>query len=136
MADYEMIRCPEHGIDIPGVTQSYAEEHGLQYGCPNCRERLLNGRDVATMTPQERVEEMRRILGPCFGGFDAVWKRVDQLVGRGTYTHELAYPEYLEHEIMTGSVPTTEGIIAKLPHDKPVLVVSASDDNESPGGQT
>lgn len=126
MAEYEMIRCPEHGIDIPKVSWSVAEAEGLQYGCPLCREALSNGRDVSTMTPAERVEELHRLLRrPCYAGHDAVWKRVDVLVGRSTYTHELAYPDYLEHEIMTGSVPTTEGIIAKLPHDKPVIVIQS-----------
>lgn len=130
MAEYEIITCPHHAVDIPKVSQREAERLGVQFGCPPCRAALEHAPDASTMTPRERADEMKRILHEAgYAGFDAIWRRVDQLVGRGTYTHELAYPEYLEHEIMTGSVPTTEGIIAKLPHDKQVIVVNASDDD-------
>lgn len=131
MAEYETITCPTHGVEIPKVSQSYAVENGLQYGCQACRDDLASRPDPATMTREERAAELRPVLGPCYAGFDAVWARVDALVGRSTMTHELAYPEYLEHEIMTGSVPSTEGIIAKLPHDKPVIVVAADGQSDA-----
>ncbi len=50
-------------------------------------------------------------------------ERLERLVGRPVYTHEMAYPEYLVHEVKTGNRPSVEGIIAKLPDDKPVIVV-------------
>jgi hypothetical protein len=131
MKDYETGRCDAHGIEVAVVSKSYAEEHGVQYGCPACREDLATrpGRDQ--MTREQRCDELRTVLGANWAGFDVVWQRVDELVGRSTYTHELAYPEYLEHEIMTGSVPTVEGIIAKLPADKPVIVVRADAEDSS-----
>lgn len=126
MPEYEMIRCDTHGIDIPKVSKSYAEAHGLQYGCQQCRDDLAGRPPAEAMSREDRAKEMHEVLNAhCMAGFDAVWDRVNVLVGRSTYTHELAYPDHLEHEIMTGSVPSTEGIIAKLPHDKPVYVVMA-----------
>lgn len=128
MAEYEIVRCDRHGIDVPEITKSYADANGLPYGCSGCRTDLEQAPDPLTMTRQERADELRTLMGEgMYASFDAIWQRVDILVGRGTYTHELAYPEYLEHEILTGNVPTTEGIIAKLPHDMPVIIVTTDD---------
>jgi hypothetical protein len=123
MDEYETFVCEIHGERIAKVSQSEAERLGVPYGCQGCRHHL----DTAPIpdSPEGRRDELRDLLSaPMTVGFDAVWKRVDALVGRSTYTHELAYPEYLEHEIMSGLVPSVEGIVAKFPHDMPVITVT------------
>jgi len=122
----ETTNCPTHNITVYRVSKTEADERGLPFGCSECRAALASAPDPTTMTPQERADELTSLLDtPDYAGFDVVWKRVDELVGRGTMTHELAYPEYLVHEILTSTVPSIEGIIAKFPPDKPVIVIDA-----------
>ena len=131
MRDYETKVCEQHGESVALVSQTTAESLGVPYGCQACRAELRNRPDPATMTRQERRDELEALLtGPNLQGFDVVWERTDLLVGRGTYTHELAYPEYLYHEIMTGVAPSVEGIVAKFPPEMPVLVVEPVGENE------
>lgn len=83
------------------------------------------------MTPNERAAELKLLLEstgeelaklgyPTFGDFHT---RAIELMERDVWTHEFAQPEYLYHEIITGDRPSMEGIIAKLPPGKPVVVV-------------
>lgn len=125
--EYETGRCDRHDTVVPIVTKSFAEANGLPYGCPPCRDEMLHGRDVATMTPDERATEVRAILeANCWAGFDAVWHRIDELVGRGTYTHELAAPSQLCAEIMgEGRLDPVESLRSLT--DKPIIVVDASE---------
>lgn len=124
MSDYETQVCERHGEEVALVSRTTAESLGIPYGCQACRVEIRSRPDPATMTRQERRDELEALLTePNLQGFDIVWERTDLLVGRGTYTHELAYPEYLYHEIMTGVTPSVEGIVAKFPPEMPVLVV-------------
>ncbi len=81
------------------------------------------------MTPEERESELRKLMETPIGGieeyptFAAIHKRAEELMERPVWTHEFAYPESLYHEILTGAVPSLDGIIAKPPHDKPVIVL-------------
>jgi hypothetical protein len=125
---FDTVFCDAHKRTIPKVSQREAEEHGLQYGCPDCRDELIDRPDPAEMTGDERADEVRSLLkGLGFAGFDAIWKRVDALVGRGTYTHELALPDALADEARTRSGVTdpeiVENRLRSLAGDKPVIVV-------------
>jgi hypothetical protein len=98
----------------------------LTEACPVCTEEWENRRDVAEMTPEERLEEFRS-WGPILEiDFPKVHQRYEELIGRPVWTHELgtAGVPYLEHEILTGSTRAWTGVLAKLPHDKPVIVVT------------
>ena len=57
--------------------------------------------------------------------FDKLHQRIEELVGRPVFTHEMGTSgvDYLEHEILTGTHPDFDGILAKLPEGKPVAVV-------------
>lgn len=85
------------------------------------------------MTEVDRAEALRFMLEePAHPDthpmtFDGMHKRVEELMERPVWTHEIAYPEYLYHEILTGQRPTFEGVLAKLPHDKPVVVLDVGD---------
>lgn len=130
--EYEL--CEEHNIHVALVSLREAKEAGLAYGCTGCQNTLERSADPQTMSNEDRVDEMYAVLHrkkAKWAGIDAVWQRIDKLVGRSVYTHELAYPEYLEHEIMTGTVPSMEGIIAKLPENMEVIVVLADGSQSS-----
>ena len=83
------------------------------------------------MTPEGRVAELRMLLestgdeliGLGYPTFHEFHGRATELMDRDVWTHEFAWPDYLYHEILTGDRPTMEGIIAKLPHDKPIIIV-------------
>ncbi len=97
----------------------------LEGVCPTCTEEWENRRDVDTMTDEERAEEFRS-WGPVLEiDFSKLQQRIEELVGRPVWTHELARPELLEHEILSGHHPSMEGVLAKLPADKPVIVVES-----------
>lgn len=131
--EYEMFPCPAHGSEWPQVTREYAEANGLPYGCQDCQ-KFFEGE--VPDTPEGRAEQLRSILSGgegSYAGFQEVWWRVDALVGRSVYTHELAFPDYLEHEILTGLRPSLEGIVAKLPEQMAVIVVMADEERENDG---
>lgn len=115
--------CPEHGIEVPIISQGRADELGIEHGCLEHNAELRSRPAVDEMTVGERVAELREMDGPLYHGMNLLWDRMDALVGRPLMTHERVDFGLLEHEIRTGSVPSTEGILAKLPHDKSTTVV-------------
>ena len=84
------------------------------------------------MTPEERIEEFRS-WDRAEIAFPKIHQRIEELVGRPVWTHEMGTSgmAYLEHEIRTGERPSMEGVLAKLPHDKPVIVVDARDSGDA-----
>ena len=95
--------------------------------CPTCLAAWDTRPDVASMTPNERAAELDswRVLEI---PFDTFHQRAQELVGRPVLTHEFADFGYLIHEILTGDRPTMEGILAKLPAGKPVLIQGVTDE--------
>jgi hypothetical protein len=91
--------------------------------CPTCLVEWENRRDVADMTKEERAGELRSWTGIIEIAFDKIHQRAQELVGRPVLTHEFAQVDYLVHEVLTGDVPTFDGILAKLPERTPVVVV-------------
>lgn len=79
------------------------------------------------MTPEERLAEFRS-WGPVLEiDWPKLHQRIEELVGRPVWTHEMGTSgiPYLEHEILTGQHPSMDGVLAKLPADKPVIVVES-----------
>ncbi len=120
--------CPIDGESVAAVTKSHAEQLGVPSGCQTCRHRIEGEPAADSMTKEVRATEFDSLMEASGAAFEVVWTRVDELVGRSTLTHELAYPGYLRHEILTGLVPSVEGIVAKLPADKPVVVIEYVED--------
>ena len=91
---------------------------------------------MSALSQQDRVDELRLLLestGEELGAlglssFSDFHKRATELMEREVWTHEFAYPDYLYHEILTGTSPTMEGIVAKLPEDKLVILVTDETD--------
>ena len=87
------------------------------------------------MTPQERADELVRLVNASrsvlraegFLTFSDVHRRIEELAGRPVWTHELAMPESIVAEILSGEHPTMERIIEKMKElnpDVPVIVVA------------
>ena len=124
----EIITCPVHGYDVFQLSQAEADNLGVDMGCPVHNEDMDRRPDVRAMTPQQRADELTELAeSELWCSLDRMVNRLSALVGRPLMTHELAYTHYLVHEILTGTVPTVEGIIAKLPHDKATIVIQGDD---------
>lgn len=93
--------------------------------CPTCTAWWETRPDAAGMTPEHRADELDswKIMEIEFAKFH---QRAEELVGRPVWTHEFADFAYLRHEILTGERPSMEGVFAKLPADKPVIMVAPS----------
>lgn len=124
---FETFRCQRHGFDIPRITKREAEARGLTYGCPGCIADA-DGPDPATMTGDERAAEVLRWLhGPMTIDMDLLHKRIEQLVGRPVWTHEMATDRIAE-EARTWQHPAdleahVIGSLDQLAGTKPVIVV-------------
>lgn len=119
--------CPVHDTTCAIVSQAKADELGIEHGCPDHNREILARPDPATMTREERAEELDTFAGPMWSGLNVMKGRIDALVGRPVFTHEMSSSNwpYLLHEVRTGIVPSMDGVMAKFPHDKPVFGVSS-----------
>ena len=93
--------------------------------CPTCKANFPNRRPVDQMTVQERVAEFTSIGSPLEYEFSLVHQRIQELVGREVWTHELTRTGFdqLVEEIRTAEHPSLGQIIAKIPGGKPIVVV-------------
>lgn len=109
MSTYDCERCGTKGLDC---------------ACPTCTEFFANRPDAGGMTVDQRLAEWDSWMGPLCIPFGDLHQRLEELAGRPIWTHELAKPEYIRAEIATVSTVGMEGVLAKLPHDKPVIAVT------------
>ena len=104
------------------------------------------------MTKEERVAELKRLFttredelrpgkgvspaGFEFKTWDELWTRINELVGRSTMTHELAFPELLYEEILSGKVgnPLGESLerATLLTKDKKAIIMTQITDPDIP----
>lgn len=86
--------------------------HGLpvedKASCPDCVVMLGGLSDVSRMTVPQRIAELRMWYGVLEIDFSDMHERIERLVGRPVWTHELVNRERLEQEIATGT-PFLEG---------------------------
>lgn len=122
MSDREAFDCPWHGFTI---------EPDNDDGCPVClRDYRDDARDPATMTPDERVAQVERLCGIVTVAVPVLLERLNQLVGRPVYTHEIAlrYDALLdEARRRTGVTPMDEVIGSLEDTGLPVMVVEPED---------
>jgi hypothetical protein len=123
MGEHEYGICPDHGVSVLIISQGRADDLGIEHGCPTHNTELRSRPVVEDMTVDERVLELRSMDGPLYHGMSLLFDRMDAVVGRPLMTHERIDLDLLEHEMRTGLVPTIDGVLAKLPPDKPIVVV-------------
>ena len=86
--------------------------------CPDCRAWFETKPDAAAMTPEERAAEMERWGGVLEVEFSLVHKRIEELVGRPVWTHEMSsmnFPGLVEEARRRPGTVNVEALLDKLP---------------------
>ena len=106
-----MYECPNHQREL--------RRGGF---CPDCAEAFANRRDPNQMTGDERAAEFD-FWGPILTiPMSDLTQRIDELVGRGCWTHELANPDRLREEARTRQHPTPQEVFDQIPPEKRIIV--------------
>ena len=97
--------------------------------CPKCVADFENRQAAEEMTPEERVSEFEMWEGPLEIPIRMLHKRLEELVGRPIWTHELGTEgcEPLKAEILDSHPATMSDVLNKIPKDKDVILVGDSD---------
>ena len=95
--------------------------------CEQSQKDFENRKDAKTMTVEERaiaLEEMveKSIVTIPFGN---IHQRIEELVGRPVWTHEMGTSgmKHLIEEIRSSKTATPDDIIGKIVHKNPIVVV-------------
>lgn len=107
-----MYVCPTHQTE----QESY---------CASCMAEFKNRRPAAEMTGDERAAEVKRLVGIVTMPFDNIHARMEEIVGRAVYTHEMgsrASVDQLMEEARTQQHITFAEIIEKIPDGKATIV--------------
>lgn len=79
--------------------------------CPTCTAAIPAWKSPALMTREERLAEFMILYGPLEVPFEIWHERLEALIGRRVWTHELARPDLLMAEIIgEREAPTIEQI--------------------------
>ena len=95
---------------------------GAKESCPTCTEAYKHPRDVATMTTVERLAEFDLLNDVLEFDLDLLHKRIEELLGRPVWTHELADIDSIRREIASGDRATMTAILEKIPAAKRIIV--------------
>jgi hypothetical protein len=107
--------------------------------CPECEANLANRPEPAAMTGDERAAELLDdLMGENCYLFDNIHKRVEALVGRPVWTHEMAAADNLAKEARTWQHPVdleahVIGSLDQLMGDKPVVIVRPGEGDDEVG---
>lgn len=104
-------------------TCSVCGTEGLTGECPVCAAAWEKRRPAEEMTREERTAALDALPEKLEIEFSKIHQRIEELVGRPVFTHEMGTMAYLRHEILTGDIPSLDGIMAKFPADKPVIPI-------------
>lgn len=91
--------------------------------CRACETAFPNRRPVNEMTAQERAQELLAWGGVVEIPFHLVHKRIEELVGRSVWTHEMAQLDMLVDEILAGEPASLSDVLNKVPSEKTIVVV-------------
>lgn len=92
--------------------------------CPKCVEAFPSRKPANEMSVAERLAELRLLKGPVEIPFANIHQRIEELVGRPVWTHELAFYDSLFAEVESGATTTLDDVIGKIPEEKRVVVVT------------
>jgi hypothetical protein len=95
--------------------------------CLVCVAAFDTRRPVAEMTVDERIAEMNVLSGPLEIPFDKVHQRIEELMGRPVWTHEMAFWDELLEELRQGQPATMTEIVEKIPADKLIVLEVSAD---------
>ena len=104
---------------------------GENEACPKCTVDIPNRADPATMTADQRVAEIRELWGPLEVDWPIQHARIEGVVGRPVWTHELGLRSQEEFEEMardrTCEKPDILDIVSLIPPDKETFIVAVGD---------
>ena len=101
--------------------------------CPDCMEVFANRRNPDEMTGDQRAAEFRWWGTILTIPFDNLHQRIQELVGRPVWTHELAgraAVDLLIEEARIRKHPTMAEILDKLPQGKRVIVIDTTHETQ------
>lgn len=91
--------------------------------CPVCMANFEHRRPADQMISEEREIEMRRLGGPLEIPFGLIHQRIEELVGRPVFTHEMGLNwEGLLAEASHREHPTLQEVIELVPEEKRLIV--------------
>lgn len=136
----EYVRCERHGLDVPKVTKDEAERLGLPFGCPAHLAEMEQAPDPVVMTGDERAEEVtKHLCSPMFVPMDLIHQRIEALVGRPVWTHEMARAEHLAEEARTWQHPVdleahVIGSLDQMAGNRPVIIARVGEQSDGTEG--
>lgn len=94
--------------------------------CKRCMRDFKNRPAADTMTGDERAAELERWGGVLTIPFPKVHERIEELVGRPVFTHEMGSNHFdeLVEEARTWKHASPSDVLSKLPWDKEALLVT------------
>ena len=116
--------CPWHNVTLSKTTY-----------CEQCQKDFEERRDAKTMTVEERAVALEKMIENSILSmpFGQIHQRIEELVGRPVWTHELATPKMLVCEIRSDNKATIGDVLDKMPDDKKCIVV-VTDTQPPPDG--
>jgi hypothetical protein len=93
--------------------------------CEQCMQDFRTRRDASEMTPEERATALENITPILTIPFGDLHQRIEELTGRGVFSHELGTGglERLAAEVRSGQAATLGDVLDKIPSGKQVIVV-------------
>ena len=90
---------------------------GRQNPCPQCVSDMESRPPREDMTAEDRMREMRSLAGPLEVDFQLLHARIEELVGRPVWTHEMAAWDELVQENAQADrrAPDLVDIVSKIP---------------------
>lgn len=98
--------------------------------CPTCTAAWESRPHPASMTAVERMAEMEALGGPVEVPFSKMHARIEALVGRPVWTHEMGlnWDGLVREAAWNTDRPTMEEIVDLIPAEKRVVVVMPDDE--------
>ena len=90
--------------------------------CPTCVANFRHRPKAHTMSPHQRAQELRLLAGPLEIPFDLLHQRIEELLLRPVWTHELGNVDALIAEILSSQRATMDDIMAKVTAEKLIVV--------------
>lgn len=119
-----MFRCPFHKADVHDGP------------CPECDTEYETRRDVLLMTSQERADELEKWFDNILTiDFSKLHKRIEELVGRPVWTHEMGDPHVLVREVLLGEQVALSDVVKKATDilgPENIIVVTREEPDNAP----
>ena len=96
---------------------------GKHDACPTCVANWPQRKPAQDMTIEEKTHELDLLSGVLEVPFQLAHERIEEIMGRPVWTHELANFNQLKHELLTGHKASMEDILDKFPSVANVIVV-------------